>query len=188
MDPASALLWPSSHLSSLTSLLHSLLLPSLVLPPGVEIPNCRLSRIKAGDGYTYLTMGSTFLRSIIMGLKDSPGLKVWGLCLPHQTRNPRWLGAYLVSFTQHSAWHMVDTPYILTPGRKKERERRHCHGKLMTQLGPDFVVLEHGCCVRFEGGWRRPQYNSTNLRELYLLSLPLPWAVWSQAYVGRTHS
>lgn len=58
----------------------------------------------------------------------------------------------------------------------------------MTQLGPDFVVLEHGCCVRFEGGWRRPQYNSTSLRELYLPSLPLPWAVWSQAYMGRTQS
>lgn len=71
---------------------------------------------------------------------------------------------------------MVDAQCIFTKGRKKGREGRNCHGMLMTLLGPDIAVLEYGGCVRFEGGRRRPQYNSTGPRELYLPSMPSPWA------------
>lgn len=45
---------------------------------------------------------------------------------------------------------MVDTQFIHMERRKKGRETRHHHGKLMIQLGSDFVVLEYSCHVRFE--------------------------------------
>lgn len=64
---------------------------------------------------------------------------------------------------------------------KGRREERNCPGKLITRLGADFVVPEYECCVRVEGGRRRAQDNWAGGRELYLLSMPSPQAVRSQA-------
>lgn len=66
---------------------------------------------------------------------------------------------------------MADAQYIWMEGRKKGREKRNSYGKLVTPVCTDFVVLEYGC-VRFEGRGRKPQYNSTGLRALYLPSMP----------------
>lgn len=122
-------------------------------------------------GESLVLRKSVFLTSIIMGLKYNHELKAWGLCLPHQKKDPGWLCAFPTTLTQRSAWHMVNVQYILMEGRNKGKDERNCHRKHETQFGTDFVVLVYGSYVKFKGGRRRPRYNSTGLRELYLLSM-----------------
>ena len=78
---------------------------------------------------------------------------------------------------------------VYTYGRKKEREGN----KLLSWNAYDpawlwFCGSRIWLSCQVWGGRRRPQYDYTSLRELCLLRVISPWAVWSQAYVGRTCS